>query len=170
MPGDWTKHPKLQGRFHAEFPDDLQVIDHDGHPPITKRGAELVWVRMSACGHDVPIFGDRTVPLFRAIVLNKPQHLQTLSEGTEIQFLVPEGGKYPLQVTENYLQERASWRMLTPCTQCGLSELFDPPSAIVRHSFPNVTADQLSGFTFTTKCGWCGGGQVVRLMRRSISS
>jgi len=108
MSGEWTNHPRLKGRFHKECPDDLQVIIHDGHPAITNRSAELVWVRVTACAREVSIFAGRRLPLFRGILLNKPRHLETVSEGNELQFLMPEGGEYPLQVTEKYLEERDS--------------------------------------------------------------
>lgn len=165
----WTNHPTLQGRFHAQFPDDLQVIVHDGHPAITKRAAELVWVQVTACEADVTIFGGQHLPRFRGTVLNKPHQLQSVSEGSEIQFVASEGGGHPLQVTERYLQDRPGWRLLAPCKNCGMSELFDTPSVLMEHYFPHVTASELNGFTFTTKCGWCGGGQVVRLLRSKLS-
>jgi hypothetical protein len=167
MSGLWNNHPSLQGRFHEEFPDDLQVIVHDGQPTVTNRGAELVWVQVTGCGEDVAIFGGtKHLSVFRGTVLNRPHQLQTVSEGSEIQFVVPTGGEHPVQVTAQYLQERPGWRLLAPCKKCGMSELFDAPSIIVEHMFPNLTPDQLSGFTFKIRCGWCGGGQVVRLMRK----
>jgi len=170
MPGDWTTHPSLQGRFNPEFPDDLQVIVHDGHPAITKRAAELVWVRVTARGQDVPVFGGRHLAVFRGVVLNKPQQLVTVSEGTEIHFVGPEGGPYPLQVTAEYLQERPSWRPMAVCKNCGMSELLSTALELGKLSFPSLTDNQLSGLMFTTHCGWCGGGQVVRLMRKRAST
>jgi hypothetical protein len=152
----WNEHPKLRGRFDPEFPDELQVVVHDGGPHISDRQPELVWVRITECQDEV----------FSGVVLNKPFQLQSVAQGSLIQFIVPGGGQYPLQVTHKYLQERSSWRLLMPCKKCGLTELFDPPSLLLAASFPNVTADDLSGgFTFTTRCGWCRGGMVVRLKR-----
>jgi hypothetical protein len=156
MPAPWREHPKLRSRFDREFPDDLQVIVHDGGPHISDHKPELVWVRVTECQDEV----------FSGILLNKPFQLGSAAQGSLIQFIVPGGGEHPLQVTGRYLQERSLWRLLMPCNKCGLSELFDPPSRLLAASFPNVTADQLShGFTFTTRCGWCGGGMVVRLKR-----
>lgn len=156
MFSSWNEHPKLRGRFHPEFPDDLQVIVHEGGPHLTDRRPELVWVRVTAC-QDEP---------FSGVVLNQPSQLQSVAPGSQIEFIVPEGGQYPLQVTPQYSAERSSWRLLMPCNKCGLTELFDPPSSLLAASFPSVTADPLSrGFTFTTRCGWCGGGMVVRLKR-----
>ena len=156
MPSPWKEHPKLQGRFHPDFPDDLQVIVHEGGPHTSDRRPELVWVRVTECQDKV----------FSGIVLNKPSQLQNIAQGSRIQFIVPEGGQHPLQVTGKYIQERSSWRLLAPCQKCGLTELFDPPSQLLASSFPSLAANQLSkGFTFTTRCGWCGAGVVVRLKR-----
>jgi hypothetical protein len=156
MPSPWNEHPKLQGRFHPEFPDDLQVIVHDGGRHPSGRLPELVWVRITGCQDEV----------FSGVVLNKPDHLQSVGQGSQIFFIVPEGGQYPLQVTLKYVQERPAWRLLTPCRKCGLTELFDPPSELVASSFPSIAANQLRhGFTLTTRCGWCGDGMVVRLKR-----
>lgn len=156
MSSPWNEHPKLRSRFDPEFPDDLQVIIHDGGPHISDRQPELVWVRVTDCQDEV----------FSGVLLNKPFQLQSVVQGSLINFIVPAGGQYPLRVTHKYLQERSSWRLLAPCKKCGLTELLEPPSQLVAASFPNVTADQLSGgFTFTTRCGWCGGGMVVRLKR-----
>ena len=156
MASPWHEHPKLRGRFHPEFPDDLEVIIHDGGSHTSDHRPELMWVRITECRDGV----------FSGIVLNRPTQLKSVGQGSEIQFIVPEGGPYPLQVNRKYVQERPAWRLLMPCRKCGLSELFDPPSQLLASSFRSVTADQLShGFTFTTRCGWCGDAIVVRLKR-----
>ena len=158
MLSSWNEHPKLRGRLHPESPDDLQVIVHDGGPHISDRQPELIWVRITECEDDV----------FLGALLNKPFHLESVTQGSLIHFIVPAGGPYPLQVTHRYRQEKSSWRLFAPCNKCGLTELFDPPSQLLAASFPKVTAEQLSGgFTFTTRCGWCGGVIVVRLKRTS---
>lgn len=158
MSSPWNEHPKLRGRFHPDFPDDLQVVVHDGGPHISDRRPELVWVRVTECQDEV----------FSGVVLNKPSQLQSVAQGSQIQFIVPDGGPHPLQVTPKYLKERPSWRLLAPCKKCGLTELFDPPFQLLVSSFPSVTADHLSrGFMFTTRCGWCGDGMLVRLKRTS---
>ena len=152
----WRQHPKLQGRFHPEFPDDLQVIAHDGHPRISGHGAELVWVRVSAAEGDV----------FRGKILNTPVRLTSVAEGTEILFIIPDAGEHPLHVSAQYLAQRGSWRLLMPCQKCGLTELLSPARDLFRSTFPSLGDDPLEkGFTLTTKCGWCGGGQVVRIKR-----
>lgn len=146
---------RLKGRNRENF-TRMEVILHDGGPRKTDRRPELAWVR---------VIGG-TDGLFSGVVLDKPAQLRGVRKGSKVSFLVPKGGEYPLQVSAKYLAERAGWRLLMPCKQCGLTELFDPPSELVAQTFPDMTAEDLArGFTFTTRCGSCGGGMVVRLKR-----
>jgi hypothetical protein len=152
----WRKHPRLERRFHPEFPDDIQVIVHDGGPRKSDRHPELVWVRVNAFQDGV----------FSGVVLNQPSQLRGVTEGSQILFIVPDGGEYPVQVSHKYLEERSTWCMLAPCRKCGLTELFDPISEIVAAAFPSAGAEELAtGFTLSTRCGWCGDGLVVRVKR-----
>jgi hypothetical protein len=148
--GWWREHPKLRGRFHPEFPDDLQVLMHDGGPRLTDRRPELMWVRVTGGEGDV----------FSGRLLNRPHQLVSVAEGNEIRFLVPEGGEHPLRVTEKYLRERPEWVIL-PCNKCGLTELLDAPSDLIRVVFPRAAEGGSMGM-FTAFCGNCGGIQVVR--------
>lgn len=144
--GWWYDHPRLQGRFHANFPYDQQVLVHDGGPRITDRRPEIMWDR---------IFGGGEDDVFTGRVLNRPHHLTTVSVGSQIKFIVPQSGEYPLRVTEQYLQERSDWD-ISPCNKCGLSELFDPPSALIKAVFPH-TPDEGVTNAFSAFCGYCGG-------------
>jgi len=146
----WREHPKLCDRFHPESPDDVQVLVHDGGPRLTDRAPELVWVRVTGADGD----------LFTGQVLNRPDHLATVSEGAEIQFVAPDGGEYLLLVTQKYLRERPEW-LVEACDQCGLSELFDAPSDLMRVVFPDMPEGFRTGM-FTAYCGCCGGCQMVR--------
>ena len=76
---------------------------------------------------------------------------------------MPKGWKLPLLLTEKYLRERPDW-IIRPCENCGLSELFDAPSDLVRATFPNLP-DGAVLETFTTFCGMCRGRgvQVIQL-------
>ncbi|HEY1187878.1 MAG TPA: hypothetical protein VGE74_09485, partial [Gemmata sp.] len=152
--GAWQEHPKLQGRFHPEYPDDLQVLVHDGGPRLTRNAPELMWVRVTGCAGDA----------FTARLLNQPHHLASVKLGDEIRFVVPDGGEHPLRVTEKYLAERPDWG-ITPCNKCGLSELFDAPSDLIRVVFPNAPADGAQMQAFTVFCGACGGVQLARSRR-----
>ncbi|MGC4043105.1 MAG: hypothetical protein QM758_04810 [Armatimonas sp.] len=150
MSNSWRSHPKLQGRFHPQAPDDVQVVVHDGGPRMTEHKPEIVWVRVTDVANDV----------FTGEVLNQPHHLTSVSQGAHIRFLVPVSGEYPLQVSEKYLAERSDWSIV-PCERCGLSELFDAPSDLIRKIFPNAPSDGAMGM-FTSFCGFCGGVQIVR--------
>ncbi len=147
---EWHNHPKLKGKFHPEYPDDVQVIVHDGGPRLTRRSPELVWVRITASAGSV----------LTGTVLNQPRQLTSIQKGSVIRFLVPDGGQHPLMVTEKYLQERPAWTV-HPCQECGLTELFDAPSDLMRVVFPNMPAESIMEM-FTAICGACGGVQVIQ--------
>lgn len=148
--GAWRQHPALQGRFHPDYPDDLQVLVHEGGPRLTDRRPELIWVRVTGVEDD----------RFSGQLLNQPHQLPGLSQGDTIRFIVPQSGEHPLRVTERYLRERADW-IVGPCSKCGLSELFDPPSVLLRVVFPDLPEDAEME-AFTSFCGACGGVQAVR--------
>jgi hypothetical protein len=153
--GWWRDHPKLREQFHPEYPDDLQVIVHDGGPRLTKNQPELMWVR--ATGGEGDVFTGR--------LLNQPHHLTSVKLGDEIRFVLPDGSKHPLRVTDRYLAERPDWG-ITPCNRCGLSELFDAPSDLIRVVFPNSPADENAQMqAFTAFCGACGGILLVQARR-----
>lgn len=147
----WRNDPRLLGRFHPEYPDDVQVIVHDGGPRITDRRPEGVWVRVMGCDGEV----------FRGQVLNQPNQLEKVKEGDIIMFIVPKSGLYPILVREQYLKERENW-IIHPCNKCGLSELFDPPSELIKIVFPSVYGrEDMLMEKFTAFCGACGGVLVV---------
>jgi hypothetical protein len=145
----WREHPKLKGRFLPEHPDDLQVIIHEGGPRITRNPPEGVWVTVSGVDGEV----------FRGRVLNQPHNLHSIRQGSEIKFIIADGAEFPVMVTDKYLRERGAW-VIHPCSKCGLSELFDAPSDLIRVVFPNQPTDtQMS--IFTAFCPMCGGVQGV---------
>jgi hypothetical protein len=149
MSGALREHPKLKGRFLPDHPDDLQVLVHDGGPRVTRNPAEAVWVTVIGIDGDV----------FRGRVLNQPHNLRNVRQGSEIKFVVADGAEHPVMVTDKYLRERAAW-LIHPCSKCGLSELFDAPSDLIRIIFPNTPPDaQMS--MFTSFCPLCGGVQGV---------
>lgn len=148
--GWWRTHPKLEGRFHPEAPDDLPVIVHDGGPRTTQHRPELVWVRVCGGAGDV----------FEGHVLNQPHNLQTVRRLDAIRFTAPKA-EHLLMITEKYLAERADWK-IRPCSQCGLDELFDAPSDLIRAVFPDMPDGSVPE-AFTAFCGMCGGVQVVHM-------
>ncbi len=156
--GAWRTHPQLIDRFHPDFPDDLEVVIHDGGPRITDRRPELAWVRMTGDDGDV----------FLGQLLNRPHQLVTVSEGVKIQFVAPEGIKHPLMVTSKYLSELADW-FIDPCNKCGLTELFDAPSDLIRVVFPNIP-EGTAMTAFTSFCPFCGGVQTVRSKSQTLEA
>jgi len=159
MASEWREHPKLAGRFQPGHPDDVQVIVHDGGPRITPNPPEAVWVRIAGMQGDV----------FRGEVLNRPSSLQGIRQGSEIKFIVPAGGDpdLPIMVTDKYLGERPAW-VIHPCPNCGLSELFDAPSDLIRVTFPNAPPGAVMEM-FTAKCPMCDGMLGVELQSSSES-
>jgi hypothetical protein len=145
MSHPWRTHPRLQGRFHPEYPDDLQVLAHDGGPEIAANPPELVWVRVTGMAGGV----------FTGRVLNAPQTTQGVREGDTIRFLAPEASEYAILATEKYLRERGDWT-IHPCLQCGLTELFDAPSDLIRKQFPDRPGGSLVE-AFVVRCPLCLG-------------
>jgi hypothetical protein len=172
----------LKGRFLPGYPDDLQVIVHDGGPQFAQNEPEIVWVTVNRMDGDV--FGGR--------VLNQPRKLQTVRQGDQVKFVVPQGNPpaelmklaavhlglkqptpsgwlAPLMVTGKYLREREAW-IIHPCPQCGLSELFDAPSDLIRVLFPH-NSPEAPVSNFTVMCPQCCGmeldaGALRRILRR----
>lgn len=91
--------------------------------------------------------------------------LSTVSQGDEIRFLVPKGWTHPLLVTEKYLRERTEW-VIDPCENCGLSELFDAPSDLVKATYPHLPEGAVVE-SLTVLCGMCGGVQLIRCKESS---
>jgi hypothetical protein len=155
---NWRTHPKLQGRFHPEYPDDLQVVVHDGGPRLTDKRPEAVWVRVT--GGEGSSFTGR--------VLSAPTQLRTVQQNQEIRFIIAEGCEHPVLVTDRYLEERPFWSIL-PCQKCGFSELFDAPSELMRVVFPNIPRGAVMD-KFTSFCPLCGGVQVAGSVRGASRS
>jgi hypothetical protein len=151
MAHEWRSHPLLKTRFHPDFPDDLQVIVHDGGPRLTNRRPEAVWVRLHAI---------EAADLFVGTVINQPSQLTSVKLGQHVRCLVVASAKYPILVTGKYLAERGDWDVV-PCNKCGFGELFDAPSDLMRVIFPNNPPGAVT-VSFTSFCPLCGGVQVVR--------
>lgn len=147
----WRSDPALMDRFHPDYPDDLQVVVHDGGPRLSDTPQELMWVRVVAKQGDV----------YRGELLNEPHGLKTAKVGDEILFLPANEGKPPFRVTEKYLQERKDWHIL-PCNKCGMPELFDAPSDLIAKIFPDLAdRSDVEEMKFTSFCPICGGVQMI---------
>ena len=148
----------LIGPLSLRVSSHVKVMVHDGGPWTTDRRPKVVWVRVIGCDGEV----------FRGQVLNRPIQLEKVKQGDFIKFIVPKSGEYPILVREQYLKERENW-IITPCNKCGLSELFDPPSELIKIVFPSVSADEsMEMVSFTAFCGACGGILVVEKIETPI--
>jgi len=94
--GEWRQHPKLRGRFHPDYPDDIEVIVYDDDLETSTNTPERIWVRVTAMAGDI----------FCGVLLNQPYNLKTLNEGDEVLFTVVDGIDYPIRVMEDQLRER----------------------------------------------------------------
>ena len=147
----WRIDPALDGRFLSDYPDDLQVVVHDGGPRLTDTPPEVMWVHVTG----------KKGPAYVGELLNAPQGLTTVKLGGEILFMPANKESYPFRVTEKYLQERAVWH-IRPCNECGMPELFDAPSDLIAKIFPDLPdPSQVEEMKFTSLCPVCGGVQLI---------
>ncbi len=152
MSHEWRDNPKLKMRFHStEFPDDIQVVIHDGGRRMTEIAPECVWVRIS----------DYEDGIFVGTILNQPYQLQSVKQGNRILFVEPPSDStFPLMVTEKYLAEKPAW-IINPCEKCGSQEILDAPSDLIKVLFPATPEDSTID-AFTTFCVFDGGVQSVK--------
>jgi hypothetical protein len=154
--GPWRTDPGLRGKFHPQYPDDLQVLVHDGEPRRSGKRTEVCWVRVDA-GE-----GGR----YDGALLNQPHQLATVKAGQRIRFLASPGGRHPLYVTEEYLRERSGWD-IQPCPSCGMHETLDPPSVMARTRFPDAESSGVAvPVMFTAHCALCGPPHAHVVQRR----
>jgi len=159
----WHLDPLLAGKFHANHPDDIQTLVHDGDPRRTRRGPELCWVRLlridRAPTRRVTADYEPSRHVYVGELLNQPHTLQSVKRGDRIKLISVHGLPHPLHVTDDYLREREAWQ-ITPCDKCGASECIDPPSVMARVRFPDAPADAEIQ-KFTSFCPHCGGIQML---------
>jgi hypothetical protein len=109
MNNKWREHPKLKGRFHPDYPDDLQVIVHDGGPRFSSTQLEVVWVAvtgmMSSKAFQARVLTpttsakdtssyDQEFQVFKGRVLNQPHKLQSIHQGSNIKFITAHGTEF----------------------------------------------------------------------------
>jgi len=169
METPWRTDPALVDKLHPWYPDDLQVLVHDGEPRRTGRRPELCWVRIVAHmtgperhvltsdeGGPPPEPRPRTV--YTAELLNQPHNLTSIRRGDAVRFYADAGCEHPLMVTQEYLAARGEW-WIEPCRACGLCEGLDPPPVMAGTRFPGADA---MPFVFSSHCALCGGTQLLR--------
>lgn len=171
----WRTDPALQGRFHAQFADDLQVMVHDGEPRRTKKPPEACFVRVTgvvgalripSAPPDAPPPVDPAVltfterPIYRGTLLNQPHNLTSVRQNQAIDFVTAPGLPHPLQVTAEYLRERPQW-VITPCNGCGGDQTLDPMTTMAKTRFPNTPAG-MAPLAFSAICP-CGGTMLLAM-------
>ncbi|HEY4179146.1 MAG TPA: hypothetical protein VGM90_20020 [Kofleriaceae bacterium] len=178
----WRADPALQGQFHAEFPDDLQVMVHDGEPRRTQKVPEACFVRITSiagslrlphapAGASPPFkaallsFTDR--PVYSATLLNQPHKLSTVRANESILFVTAPGLPHPLHVTAQYLRERPQW-VIAPCSGCGGDQTLDPMSTMAKTRFPNAPGGMVP-MAFTSICP-CGGTMMLTMTDLPLSA
>ncbi len=102
----WREDPHLRARFHPDYPDDLEVLVHDGEPRRTGKQIEKCWVRVIGAFPGPTrrmIFNEQASPLtpeafrqryesttglvFNGTLLNAPVQLSTIRQGDELLFI-----------------------------------------------------------------------------------
>jgi hypothetical protein len=166
----WRLDPLLAPGFHPNYPDDTQVLVHDGEPRRTKRQAEVCWVRLRGAVpapmrtllaiDDRPTAIQPSPHVYIGELLNQPHALTTVKRGDPIKLISVPGLPHPLHVTDDYLAERASWA-ISPCNRCGITEVFDPPSVMAKVRFEDARAGGVVQ-TFTAFCAVCSGVQLLK--------
>ena len=161
----WHRDPLLAGKFHNQYPDDIQTLVHDGDPRRTRRGPELCWVRIlridraptrRLAASDV----EPSRHVYVGELLSQPHTLTSVKRGDRLKLISVHGLPHPLHVTDDYLREREDWT-ITPCDRCGASECFDPPSVMARVRFPDAPPGSVID-RFTSFCSHCGGIQHLQ--------
>lgn len=156
----WRRDPRLAGKWHKQFPDDLQVLVHDGEPGAVKRRPENCWVRVDAAldGPARPATTaagavlDRARVLYEGVLLSKPHKLTTYAAGDRVRFAPDPGGRHLIAMTAAYLAARSAWTV-TACTGCGLTEGLEAPEAMAAARFPDADGEVQA---FTAHCPLCG--------------
>jgi hypothetical protein len=147
----WRNDPALKDKFTMpQYPDDVQVIVHEGGHRISPYGPELFWVRITG----------KAGKCYKGILMNHPDKLPTLKQHQEILFIAANGGPHPTLITEKYIAERADWA-IQPCDRCGNHEMFDAPSDFVKATFPQLAGQEFEMEGFTAFCNICKGVQAV---------
>ncbi len=151
----WRSDPLLRGRFVDGYPDDLQVLVHDGEPRRTGIQPEACFVQIigsepgpsrnltymaevaKVSETDFSKQHQNNGLVYVAKLLNAPHHLKTLQKGDTLRVLAGGWRHPPIHVTPEYLAERALWR-IQPCSLCSFSECLDPPSTMIPTRFPDT--------------------------------
>lgn len=163
----WHDDPALQGRFHEKYPDDVQLLIHNGSFRFTRNAPEVVWVRITS-RMEFERDDGKQATAYKAHLLNQPHHLEGFEKGSEVLLLADTDYQYTVYATREYVLQRPDFE-ITPCNNCGLPELFDPVPRLIAHTFKGEAAEQMQqqietggGVVFSSLCPMCGNeGQLT---------
>jgi hypothetical protein len=82
----WHDDPALEGRFHADYPDDVQMLIHNGSFRFTRNAPEVVWVRITS-RMEFERDDGKQATAYKATLLNQPHHLEGFEKGDDVLFL-----------------------------------------------------------------------------------
>jgi hypothetical protein len=147
----WRNDPALVGRFHASFPDDLEVRFY-----LFAAGAvETMWVQTNAV--------DEEIGGYAGVLLNQPHAARAeVDEGARVSYRSARGAPEPLWVSPATRANLHDWS--SECTACGFDMVLEPIEDIVG---PHVAASadmphQILGMC----CPMCEGAMTVERRRR----
>lgn len=146
-PWCWRMDPELAAWCHINYPDDCQVLIHNGaSPTFGDTDREIVWATIN----------DRQGDIFSATVINDPQHVQSIRQGHTIQF-AKTGGNHPPALLTGELVRDLPRLDVKPCQKCRNRLVFD--------SIAKLAPDEVEAYPHKveTVCRFCGEPQIVRI-------
>jgi len=141
----WHVDPFFAGRFHPEYPSDLEVLFF---LPASQK-VEQMWVQLDRVASE---------GTYEGTLLNTSHFEPTLTQGTRVTVRGAKGAKGPLWVSPSMQANAAGWTSV--CQSCGFDALFEPVQALVARTFPDAPpgAEMLN---FTTRCPMCNETMLV---------
>lgn len=161
----WRSDPNLKRHFHPQYPDDIQLLVHEGSFRFTSAKPERMWATVLE-GIEITDLEGKPIRAYKAKLINQPFNLKTLQMGSEILFVPSTTFQLPIRVTQEYLNDRKTFD-IKPCDRCGLSELFDPVQQLIALTFPDMKThveehpEHAQGIMFSSICPFCGGVMLV---------
>ncbi|MFZ5445212.1 MAG: hypothetical protein ACOZQL_34800 [Myxococcota bacterium] len=151
--GAWSTDPFFRGRFHPDFPNDIQALFFF----LEEQKAERMWVRLER---------ETGVPgVYEGALLNTAHARPELSAGTPVRLRGAPGAKGPLWLTDVMATNAAEW--LARCEACGFDLVLEPVPQLLARTFPDAPPGT-EMTAFTTRCAMCQQTQLVQ--RRSSAT
>ncbi|MCC6336476.1 MAG: hypothetical protein IT380_21125 [Myxococcales bacterium] len=155
QPGPWGADPRLAGKLHASYPDDLQAAFFLPE----QRTVEQLWVRLAQVvpEHDA----------YRGRLLNTAHGAPSLCAGTEVVVRPTPGSAMPVWLSPAVLGNLRDWR--GKCSACGFDLVVEPVEALIKREFRSAPPGTVFE-ALTTRCAMCRGTQLLTRQPRSNES